>query len=83
VERNCGSYRSGLYIEGIHATAVGTKAFFTAHICGSGLTGLMEKNRAVQAKKIATVTFAAVTIFIVLIFGGIFLWNWFQSKLLW
>jgi predicted negative regulator of RcsB-dependent stress response len=44
---------------------------------------MMETNRAVQAKKIATVTFAAVTIFTILIFGGIFLWNWFQSKLLW
>jgi hypothetical protein len=43
----------------------------------------METNRAVQAKKIAIVTFTAVTALIVLIFGGILLWNWFQSKLLW
>jgi hypothetical protein len=43
----------------------------------------MKPNRAAQAKEIAIGTFAAVTAVIVLIFGGILLWNWFQSKLLW
>jgi len=43
----------------------------------------MKSNRAVEAKKIAMLTFAAVTALIVMIFGGIVLWHWFQSKLLW
>jgi len=43
----------------------------------------MTINRAVQARRIAVVTFAVMTALIVVIFGGIYLWKWFVSRLLW
>jgi len=43
----------------------------------------MTTNRAVQARRIAVVTFAVMTALIVVIFGGIYLWKWFVSRLLW
>jgi|GEM_PF-6934565 len=41
----------------------------------------MSINRAVLAKKRAIVTFAVLTVFFVLIFGGLMLGDWFLSNL--